>query len=357
MASIFKLKRIWFVLLVIPALILTSLAAKNPDVVERVYSSGIYPWMAGFFGRLTGAVPFSLAQWILLFAVVAGIVYIIVSIIKRRFAKLFATVLCLTGIIWFGFTALCGLNYHRPGFAAESGLQVRPSSAEELAQLCFELTSDANILAGKVARDDNGIMVSSFKDSFEAAKYAPAAYSAAGEKYPMLGGFYTRPKPVIGSQIMSMADLVGVYFPFTFEANVNIDVPGYVIPSAMLHELAHFKGFMREDEANFISYAACVSSGNDDFAYSGIMLALIHSINALYSADRDAYWDVMDSLDKRVLADFKANDEYWRRFEGPVADVSEMVNDVYLKTNRQAAGVKSYGQMVDLLLAEYRQKH
>lgn len=33
------------------------------------------------------------------------------------------------------------------------------------------------------------------------------------------------------------------------------------------------------------------------------------------------------------------------------------VNDSYLKSNRQEDGVKSYGRMVDLLLADYRQRH
>ena len=34
-------------------------------------------------------------------------------------------------------------------------------------------------------------------------------------------------------------------------------------------------------------------------------------------------------------------------------EVSKAVNDVYLKANDQEDGMKSYGRMVDLLLAEY----
>ena len=44
----------------------------------------------------------------------------------------------------------------------------------------------------------------------------------------------------------------------------------------------------------------------------------------------------------------------WKQFEGPAAEISSAVNDAYLKANRQEEGVKSYGRMVDLLLAEQR---
>ena len=58
-----------------------------------------------------------------------------------------------------------------------------------------------------------------------------------------------------------------------------------------------------------------------------------------------------------VQRDLAADGAYWDQFEGPVAQVSNQVNDSYLKANEQEDGVKSYGRMVDLLLADYRQRH
>jgi hypothetical protein len=249
------------------------------------------------------------------------------------------------------------MNYHRETFAQNSGLTVRPSSTDELAGLCAELAELANETAAQVARDESGVMRLSAGGAYETARLAPKAFAALGETRREFAGFCARPKPVLASVGLSLADIVGFYFPFTFEANVNADVVGYAIPSAMTHELAHFKGYMREDEANFIAYLACMASVDADYRYSGAMLALRHSLNALYAADRDAYYIACDALSPEVIADYAANDAYWRQFEGPVAEVSQAVNDVYLKTNRQAAGVKSYGQMVDLLLAERRAKY
>jgi hypothetical protein len=84
------------------------------------------------------------------------------------------------------------------------------------------------------------------------------------------------------------------------------------------------------------------------------MLALVHATNQLFRADPEAYRRVMDTLPDGVFADFRANNAYWKQFEGPVAEFSDSVNDAYLRSNRQADGVQSYGRMVDLLLALYR---
>lgn len=366
MFMVFKLKRFWCVLLLVPAATVTFFAAKYPAATERIYSSGVYPALSGLVSRVTGLLPFSLAEIIIIALPVSLITYIIIKIRKivklpgsrrEHAAKLVATLFCAASVIGFGFTFLCGLNYHRESFKLASGLSVRDSSAEELASLCAELIKKTNLYASRVERGEDKAMISGFGNYYEVASFASRAYAAAAGEYPILGGYTPRAKPVFFSRAMSMADLVGVYFPFTFEANVNIDVPAYEIPSSMMHELAHYKGFMREDEANFIAYRTCLLVGNNDFAYSGLMLALVHSTNALYSADRDAYWELTQYLDSGVRADFEANTAYWKQFEGPVADFSEKVNDVYLKTNRQPAGVKSYGRMVDLLLAQYRKDH
>ena len=63
-------------------------------------------------------------------------------------------------------------------------------------------------------------------------------------------------------------------------------------------------------------------------------------------------------LFRSVLADINYEREYWREIRShEMAEAAEtimnQVNDTYLKANGQESGVKSYGEMVDLLLAEY----
>ena len=76
---------------------------------------------------------------------------------------------------------------------------------------------------------------------------------------------------------------------------------------------------------------------------------------ALAKVNPEAYLQIRSRLDERILADLEANNQFWDRYEGKVADAAEAVNDTYLKANRQEHGVASYGMVVDLMLGWYGQ--
>jgi len=152
---------------------------------------------------------------------------------------------------------------------------------------------------------------------------------------------------------MSMANITGVYSPFTAEANVNTEIPGYTIPFTAAHELAHLQGYMREEEANYLAFLACSCSENTDLLYSAYFNAYIYTSNALYSVDRDAYLRVRKKLSEDVASDLKANNEYWHGYDSFVADISDTVNDTYLKVNGQTEGTDSYGNVAELLAFHY----
>lgn len=367
--KIFRFKRMYLLLLLLPAWGLNFLAARFPDITETYFSSGIYPVIAGIFGRIVSFFPFSVFELAIIGAL-AVIFYLCVRFARKRrrtpvvigkgpvrpdFLKIIATVVAVASCLVSAFGLFCALNYHRYTFAQLSGLDVHPSSAGELALMTRGLAEKANELhARAIQTNDNGLARLPVKSNYALAQKAQRLYSNAAEHYPILSGYVARPKPPFLSRIMSLLQISGVYVAPLFEPNVNADIVPYMQPVIMMHEISHFKGFMREDEANFIAYLTCKYSGDDEFHYSGTMLALVHSLNALYSADRDAYREIYDMLCEDVCADFAANDAYWKQFEGPVGEVSTAVNDVYLRVNRQSNGVKSYGEMVDLLLAEYR---
>jgi hypothetical protein len=153
---------------------------------------------------------------------------------------------------------------------------------------------------------------------------------------------------------MSHADILGVFFPLTMESNINVDAPFFLLPAAMVHELAHQSGFIREDEANFISYLACKQSDEPIFLYSGLFLAFRYSIFALKEVNPEFSSEVMSSLSHAVLRDIAQNEQYLTQYKGIISNVSNTINDTYLKANNQSDGVNSYGRIVDLLLAEQR---
>lgn len=357
--SLLHLKRLWFIILIPLSLILTEIAKNSPSFAE-FYSENIYKYISIFFNNISGIIPFSLAEIVVILLVLAAVFYIvffIVMFIKKMGRRLkvignfLLNVLCVVCVTAFMFTTNCGINYYRMTFSELSGIEVRKSSNEALYDLCVILARNATKAREKV-QENIGIMCldESVNSTAETAKNAMNNLS---ENYPYITSGYSVPKSVMLSLGMSYANITGVFFPFTFEANVNTDIPDYSIPSTMCHELTHLRGFMREDEANFVSFLACTKSDSAEFQYSGYMLGYIYASNALYSENPEKFYSLSEYISDGVSRDLQNNSEYWRQFETPVAQVASNINDSYLKSNSQQDGVKSYGRMVDLLISYY----
>ncbi len=367
MRGILKHKRIYIVGLTPLSLLLIILAKNSSFFAEKIYAKHIYKLLSQIISTITGLFPFSIAELIIialpaiiLVIITRFIVSIIVSKGKRieKLIKGLLNVFCAGSIIFFLFTILAGINYYRYPFGTYSGLEIHESSVEELFALTDSLALEANRLREQISTtDENGVFRLSMSN-YELAKVADKAYELLSEDYPILSGFYGQPKPVIFSELMSRTEITGIFIPFTMEANVNVDVPDFTIPSTMLHELAHLRGFMREDEANFLSYLAGMKSDNVEFQYSSTMHALSTAGNELYNQDPDLFYIVRSQYSEEVLKDFRDSNQYWVKYEDTViSTVSNKINDTYLKVNDQSDGVKSYGRMLDLLLAKYRKDH
>ncbi len=360
----YLLKRLWLLLAFPLTLLISWLAAAFPHWVDSWYAAWLYPGLSQTVNRLSNTVPFSVAE-LLLAAVVAGVLIYLVVLLRHMFDKRLDRLFILyqgavnlgifASLLYLVFVLFCGVNYHRTPFSTYSGLELRPSSVQELSGLCEELIARANTLREQVG-EENGVMA--LNQTIQGTgEEAARCMELLSQDYPVLAGEYGKPKPVLLSPLMSYTQITGFFFPYTFEANINTAAPEYTIPATMCHELSHLRGFMREDEANFLAYLACCLSDNMDVEYSGVMLALVHSMNSLYSADYETFCLLAAKYAPGVQRDFQYNSQYWAAHEGTVSKVSETVNDTYLKVNSQTDGVKSYGRMVDLLLADYRVRH
>lgn len=359
-----ELRRLWWLLPGIIALALTMLARANPDVCEHVFSRNVYPLVSSIWGYLPSLVSFSVAQWVVIIVVVSiacMLIYYIMRIITRRGERLrylyriVTSLLAIASIAFFLYAMLCGLNYYRLTFAQNEGFDVRESTTQELVDLCSELTVELNATRAEIGDD----MQAHIDERGGFAGYAVRSVDemkVLAEQYTTLErSVYSQPKPVtLFSWLMSYGDITGMYFAFTVESNINTLPPFYTIPATMGHELAHQCGYMREDEANFIAYLACKQSGDPLIRYSGYSLAYSYAISALASVDENAARQVATGLSDAVRADRMENAEFWAQYEGAFRTFAQQANDAYLKANDQSDGVRSYGRMVDLLLAERR---
>lgn len=357
-----KLFKIALYVFILVGFVLSFIAPWISHLIETGYSQAAYLWMIKPLSLFTGLFPFSVAEFMLigLFLVILyKAAQSVKNLIDRPRAlrgtckKIFVNSVVVLATLYLGFNMLYGLNYSRLPFAELAALPLEPTSVGELTELAVHLAERGNTIRELVAEDERGVMTlpGGIREMFDRAELG---YENAAMIYPKLGGGYGRPKGIIFSRLMSYSGITGVYFPFTAEANVNIDLPHFWLPATTTHEMAHQRGFAREEEANYIAYLTGTLHPDVDFQYSGVMLALIHTMNALHPYDPEAYNEVRSKYSEGMDRDMRDLREYWAQFEGPVKKTSTRLNHTYLKANRQQDGVHSYGRMVDLLLAEYR---
>lgn len=334
------------------------LAARSPESVERLFSRGVYPFLGASIGCLTGLAPFSLAEAgvpVLGLLLLIGLVRLSRAPggLRSRLLRLFGHAILSAGILYLAFLVLWGLNYQREPFARIAGLDARPASASELAALGEELVARADRARERVAEGADGVM--RIPDGARGAlARTTKGFEAAAVFYLPLAGRCARPKPVFFSTVLARLGVTGIYVPFTGEPNVNTTVPDPELPFSAAHEVAHQRGFAREDEANYLGYLACRLHPDTDFRYSGLLVASIYAGNALARVDRAAFDRIEARRSAPVRRDLDALVAWAVRYRGRAAAVSERVNDAYLRSQGEAEGVRSYGRMVDLLLAERR---
>jgi len=327
------------------------------------YAVYVYPLIVGVFGRINGLFPFAVVEimlYILILSLIAGVVYLVIRLVKgkkqriKTLLKAAVALCCTASTILLLFLFGCEINYNRRTFSEHSGLKLELYGTEELRLVIDEVIDELIRIAPQISTGEHGQFVMG-KGKLNTA--VPEAMRRLGEIYPELDVYYPKPKPVLMSRyILSPAMISGVFSPFTIEALYNSHMPDSYKPFVALHELSHLSGFMREDEANFIAFLACRESLDPDLLYSGYTSALGSLLGAY---DGDDWHEIFAVIPEQVLIDFEYDSTYWFSFRQKtiagvsVSAVSSAVNDAYLKAQGQEDGVRSYGRVADLLIADY----
>ncbi len=360
-----QLKRLPWLLLIPFGLLIPTLVRGSSEQIESIYSRSIYPIIARILGFVNSIFPFSLAEILIIAAAAFIAVMLLIRLLNMIFGKLkdrrrhrirlvslLISVLIFAGVMLNLFYALWGLNHFRQPASKLMELDVHSRPVEELAEACVKLADEASALRENCGENENGVFKIDRDAVFESIS---KAYEKLGESDPLFANKVYGAKAVFFSNTLSKFDIAGIYIPYTAEANVNVAQPDLFIPSGAAHETAHYFGFAREDECDFLTYYVSLFSDDPALRYSASMNALNYCAIKLYESDKDMYFEVLrghysDAM-IRDLADYR---EYYKEYaDKPEAHVGQSVNDTYLKHNDQPDGVKSYGNMVDLLLAYF----
>lgn len=322
-----------------------------------------YP--AGFvrmvLAKLTGILPFSLAEFVIL-AVPLLIIWLVIHVIRlmrreddEKLKRFFVNAFAVVALLFSLFVWTCGSGYHTTTLDKRMGLPDSGVSAEELKETAQYLTNELNGQVSAVTFGEDGFSVMPY-DFKELNSKLCDAYENMAAGTGLLRTYSSRLKPVLLSEGMSKLHFLGMYTYYTGESNINMKFPDYTLPYTCAHELAHQRGYSREEEANFIAYLVCMASDDPYLRYSGTLNLTEYVYDALYQADKKAYKEVLQTLNKQTLGELRAYADFYARYENSkAAVVSEKVNDVYLKTQGQSSGVKSYGLVADLAVAYLRE--
>lgn len=298
-------------------------------------------------GTVTGLLPFCLWEILLAAIIVWGIVSLILSIKKKHVVSWLTGVLELACLLVFLFVALWGLNHFGPKVSEKLSLDVREYSVEELKQATAYYAALADEYAGKVERDEDGALV---EPPFRELAAQGIADVDAMEQ-PLFRAASRSIKPLLTSRLFSYMGITGIYVDLTAESCVNTETYIAALPYTIAHELSHSCAVSAEDDANYCAFLICSHSENVFSRYSAYYSAYIYCHNALSRHDPDAASEILSQTGELLRGDFRRSNEHYAQFEGPAKEVTEKVNDTYLKTFGEEKGVQSYGAVADMLIA------
>ena len=335
----------------------------NNPAFSDAFNKNVSPIVRGALSYLTTWIPFSLAEMFVI--LIPVIVVAIVGVGIKKYADSWRNVgvfcvimLSIASYIFSTYTLGFVPAYHGSTLDKKMELDKQKVSAEELYDTAAILSSELAKEAEYIIFNGEGASVMPYGYN-ELNDKLMEAYDKACEKYDFISPLHSNIKEIMLSEPMTYTHISGVYTFFTGEANLNVNFPDYVLPYTAAHEFAHQRGIAREDEANFVAFIVCMESDDHYIRYSAYLNVYEYVANALYSADKtqgkSLYSVIYKTLPFGVKTDMAAYSEFFKKYQKTVvSDVSGAVNDTFLNINGVEEGSKSYGMVVDLAVAYYK---
>lgn len=357
------------------------------------YIAKIFPLWLNSYARLTSLASFSIGEIMLILAVgftAFGISFFVISLfMKDKFPKWYRNYMKVYSwgvlVVLYIMTFNCFILYHATDFThkclqREDKLVVTATNELEVSELTNpEVMQEPKTNYTKkniaILRDYLVEQCNTYAQMFERDEQQNIIYDGdilqdavdamqnMGQQYEQLSGYYVSPKYLTYSEFFSQQSIMGYYFPFSLEANINSVMYVTNVGPTVCHELSHSKGFLFEDDANMIAYLACIQSDNEFLQYCGYLSVLNYVNNDFYASigkNKDKY-------KKHVrISDLVANDnvfltkEDWKEVEKKavvktetVKKVSKELMQTSMKMNGVEEGMQQYNEVVNLLLDYY----
>lgn len=336
--------------------ILSSLIPSFADFMIR------YPCSAVRFvlAKMTMWIPFSLAEMIIMLVPLIFIVLVVVGIIisnkgtTKQYIGMTASLLAAISFFYSTFVFTLAPGYQGSTLDQKLELSADPVSAAELYDTAVYLTDEINKIIDSIDFTPSGASIMPY-DLDEMNDKLAVAYKKAAKKYDFISPLNSNLKYFILSEPMSYTHITGVYTFFTGESNINVNFPDYTIPYTAAHELAHQRGTARENEANFVAFLACMESDDAYIRYSAYTNMLEYVLSALSGASSELYSSMWEMFNGKTIGEFNAYSIFYKKYQqSTVSNISSTINNTYLQSQGVKEGSRSYGLVVDLMVAYHK---
>lgn len=300
-------------------------------------------------GRVMGLIPFSMFElflYLAVFAVLGGLVAIIILLFKKRWnrcLRVFMSLALASLIIGNVYFVSAGFSYNR---YQEYYPDLDPNINKEQTIVIAEyFINDFNALAESLPRDKKGTVIPPYSND-------ELSYRLQQE-YFRLSGYDINPytpkcKTVLSSGLMSEMHITGVFFAPFGEPNVNALTPPSEMPFTMAHEMAHAKGIMLEDDADKTALYITLTSDDPYIRYSAYSEAVFSFLTAVekwedieglaVKTETNRLYNLISPL---IWQERKNNSEHWQKYYR-LSNIMNKLNDFYLKLMGQKEGTAAY---------------
>lgn len=335
--------------------VLMAFGDKFATLVDMVYPYVIRTY-EGMMAQWASTVSFPIWQ---LLAVALGVVIlatlILVIILKWNPIQWLGWVAAVFAGIYMLHTLMWGLNYYAGPIAEDMRLDTSSYTLSELTEATEYYRDMANDLSTLVPRDAAGnvdfgafeTMAAQAGNGFENLTYQRHYSVFAGSRLPV--------KELGWADMYTSMGITGVTFGLTGEACVNPQIPDVCLPFTMCHEMAHRMCIATERDANFAAFLAGAFNDDIAFRYSAYFMAYEYCYSALNSVRNNdaaaAAASISGGVGEQLQRDMLNYTAFFRtKQDAKATKFADTVNDTYLKTSGSPSGLKSYGEVCDLLV-------
>ncbi len=340
-----------------------SYALSESAGLVEMYGVHFYPLVQTVRQGVFGVLPISVGD-VMYFI---GGVWVLVTAVKwgrylyrwkEHTTKLAGSVLGALNVwllVYLMFLVGWGVHYSRPPLAKVWGLEPPHYNNADERQHALKnaLQSYTRLLAGKLneyAPLYTRMEMSEINDS--AVTYY-RRYTNSSVK-----GYGLGIKPSMYGGLMQRMAVDGYFNPFTGEGQVTRQLPEFMMPFTLCHEMAHQVGIAAEGDANLLAYAISTTTTNATFRYSAYLNLWLYASRRLYYMDSNAAKTLAATLPELTKAHIDTLELLSKKYHGLLTSYSGTIYDNYLKAQNQQDGIRSYGNVTyeAMLLEEQRGK-